>query len=229
MNRTVLIVDDSPVQCRLVEAAVLRAGWSARICTSAEAAAGILTRSGGETIDVVLLDLVMDGVGGLELLRRLRLSGNGVPVVVQTSRSEIAVVVECMREGARDFLVKPASAERIVGALEEAIRFFPEPKVEVEAPADPVPSERPRRRVAAIAPPLQADPVEVGRDGMQPSVALLDEAGEMRTMDAIETEVIAKAMTHYGGRRALVARRMGLGRSTLYRKLRSMPEWDGGR
>ena len=53
-------------------------------------------------------------------------------------------------------------------------------------------------------------------------------AGEVRPLSEIETDMIKLALDHYGGRMALVARRLGIGRSTLYRKLREAGLNDDG-
>ncbi|MFX5718345.1 helix-turn-helix domain-containing protein, partial [Acinetobacter baumannii] len=54
------------------------------------------------------------------------------------------------------------------------------------------------------------------------SVGLLDEAGHVRPMDALETEALKFAIEHYRGQMSQVARRLGIGRSTLYRKLKEL-------
>ncbi|QEE40043.1 MULTISPECIES: sigma-54 dependent transcriptional regulator [unclassified Methylobacterium] len=119
MSTTVLIVDDDPVQRRLAEAAVRRFGFNARVV---ETGADALTVLKTEGADVVLLDLVMPGLDGLGVLAEMRSSGLDTPVIVQTSNGSIDAVVNAMRAGAVDFVVKPAGAERLQVSIKNALR-----------------------------------------------------------------------------------------------------------
>jgi len=119
MSTTVLIVDDDPVQRRLAEAAVRRFGFHARVV---ETGADALTVLKTEGADVVLLDLVMPGLDGLGVLAEMRSSGLDTPVIVQTSNGSIDAVVNAMRAGAVDFVVKPAGAERLQVSIKNALR-----------------------------------------------------------------------------------------------------------
>ena len=58
--------------------------------------------------------------------------------------------------------------------------------------------------------------------GYEPGLALLDESGHVRALADIEAEAIRFALSHYGGQMSEVARRLRIGRSTLYRKLDSL-------
>lgn len=119
MSTTVLIVDDDPVQRRLAEAAVRRFGFNARVVESGADALTVLKTEGA---DVVLLDLVMPGLDGLGVLAEMRSSGLDTPVIVQTSNGSIDAVVNAMRAGAVDFVVKPAGAERLQVSIKNALR-----------------------------------------------------------------------------------------------------------
>lgn len=119
MTRTVLIVDDDPVQRRLGEAAVTRAGYKVVVTDGGEQALKLV--EGGMHVDVVILDLVMPGMDGNEVLARLRALGVAAPVIVQTSQGGIETVVGAMRGGAFDFVVKPASPERLAKAISDAL------------------------------------------------------------------------------------------------------------
>lgn len=120
MARSVLIVDDDPVQRRLVQAAISKFGYETVAVDGGEPALAELERSGG--ISVVLLDLMMPGVDGLEVLKRMREREIHVPVIVQTSRGSIDTAVTAMRAGAFDFVVKPASPDRLEVAVSNAMK-----------------------------------------------------------------------------------------------------------
>jgi DNA-binding NtrC family response regulator len=119
MVARVLIVDDDPVQRRLLDNMVRRFGHEPVIAESGEQALALMT--GGERCDCVVLDLVMPDLDGLGVLARLRDAGINVPVIVQTAHGGIDNVVSAMRAGALDFVVKPVGAERLEVSLRNAL------------------------------------------------------------------------------------------------------------
>ncbi|WP_349367690.1 sigma-54 dependent transcriptional regulator [Salinarimonas sp.] len=120
MTSTILIVDDDPVQRRLLEAMVRRFGYEARVAESgAEAHAAL---EGDPEIAAVVLDLVMPDLDGMGLLAKMREAGLDTPVIVQTGHGSIETVVQAMRAGALDFVVKPVGAERLQVSLANAMR-----------------------------------------------------------------------------------------------------------
>jgi DNA-binding NtrC family response regulator len=121
MAEVVLIVDDDPVQRRLLEAMIQRFGYRATVAEGGDAACRLLLGPEAERIDAVVLDLVMPDLDGLGVLARLRDANATVPVIVQTAHGGIDNVVSAMRAGATDFVVKPASAERLQVSLRNAL------------------------------------------------------------------------------------------------------------
>ena len=120
MSECVLIVDDDPVQRRLLENMVRRLGYEVLLADNGEAAMRLL--SGGERpVDCVVLDLVMPDLDGLGVLTRMRETGIAVPVIVQTAHGGIDNVISAMRAGAADFVVKPVGAERLQVSLRNAL------------------------------------------------------------------------------------------------------------
>jgi len=119
MSETVLIVDDDPVQRRLLEAMVQRFGYQALTAEGGDAALAML--EGTQPIDGMVLDLVMPDLDGLGVLARMREAGIDVPVIVQTAHGGIDNVVSVMRAGAADFVVKPVNPERLQVSLRNAL------------------------------------------------------------------------------------------------------------
>ena len=115
---TILVVDDDPVERRVTEAALLAQGHRVRTSDDGEDA---LTKLAQQSFDCVLLDLVMPGLDGMGVLERMDHT-SGPPVVVQTAKGSIDAVVSAMRAGASDFVVKPASAERLKVSIGNACR-----------------------------------------------------------------------------------------------------------
>ena len=122
MVERVLIVDDDPVQRRLLDNMVRKFGYEPVLAETGEAAAALLLNGGNaERIDCVILDLVMPDLDGLGVLARMRAAGSNVPVIVQTAHGGIDNVVSAMRAGAADFVVKPVGAERLQVSLRNAL------------------------------------------------------------------------------------------------------------
>jgi DNA-binding NtrC family response regulator len=121
MPEVVLIVDDDPVQRRLIENMVQRFGYEAWTADGGDAAAELLCGSRGAQVDCVILDLVMPDLDGMGVLARMREAGRATPVIVQTAHGGIDNVVSAMRAGATDFVVKPASAERLQVSLRNTL------------------------------------------------------------------------------------------------------------
>jgi DNA-binding NtrC family response regulator len=117
----ILIVDDDPVQCRLIDGMLKKFGYETVVLDNGDAALGLLAGEDGARIDCVILDLVMPNLDGLGVLARLRQAANKVPVIVQTAHGGIDNVVSAMRAGAVDFVVKPVGAERLQVSLRNAL------------------------------------------------------------------------------------------------------------
>lgn len=121
MGVTILIADDDAVQRRLVENMVQRCGYQALVVDSGDAVVARMTAPDAPAIDCIILDLVMPGLDGMGVLAKLREAGIAVPVIVQTAHGGIDNVVQAMRAGAQDFVVKPVGIERLQVSLRNAL------------------------------------------------------------------------------------------------------------
>jgi DNA-binding NtrC family response regulator len=120
MAKTVLVVDDDPTQRRLIQAVLEREGLVVAHAASGEQAIDRMIAGGA---DAIMLDLVMPGLGGLATLKELRARGFNQPVIVLTATGGIDTVVQAMQAGAQDFFVKPASPERIMVSIRNALQM----------------------------------------------------------------------------------------------------------
>ena len=121
MAASILIADDDAVQRRLVENMVQKCGYETIVVDSGDAVIALLNASDRPVIDALVLDLVMPGLDGMGVLAKIREAGLNIPVIVQTAHGGIDNVVSAMRAGAQDFVVKPASIERLQVSLRNAL------------------------------------------------------------------------------------------------------------
>src|SRR5579871_194756 len=115
----ILVADDDEAN-RLNLSAMLEAlGYAAEAVASGEAA---LAKLAGEAPpDAVLLDVLMPGLDGLEVLRRYRASGGRAPVIMVSALDEVDTVVQAMRLGATDYVTKPFQGDELREILERVV------------------------------------------------------------------------------------------------------------
>lgn len=114
----VLIVEDTGSVAKVMQNWLLKAGITAQIAESGEAA---LTHIERGSIRTILLDLQLPDMNGLELLDIVQQRELQISVVVVTSSGSITTAVDAMRRGAYDFIVKPASQERLITTTKNAL------------------------------------------------------------------------------------------------------------
>ena len=123
MPKRVLIVDDDPAQRRILEETIKRFGFETKTCGSGDQALQILESENHGDISLVLLDLVMPGIDGMTVLDRLASKPGMPPIIVQTGHGSIETAITAMRAGAVDFVVKPASPERLDVSIKSALKI----------------------------------------------------------------------------------------------------------
>ena len=115
MKRSLLIVDDDPrVRTSLVSAL----GDGDMTVRAAEDAESALAALGDGPVGVVLSDVKMPGMSGLDLLKMLKERAPDLDVILMTAYDDLPLVAEAMREGAADFLVKPLDLHQLRGVLD---------------------------------------------------------------------------------------------------------------
>ena len=123
MSKTVLIVDDDPTQRRLLQAVLEKSGFSVLQASDGDTAIRMSTGPDTSSVDVMLLDLIMPGRDGMDVLTELAKTRPELPVIVLTAKGSIEAVVSAMKGGARDFVVKPAAPERIIVSIRNALEM----------------------------------------------------------------------------------------------------------
>lgn len=119
MTGRILIVDDDRAMCEMLEESLKRRGFDVQWRNAAEPAIEAL--KSGE-FDVLLTDLQLPGVDGIELCRQVVSLRPDVPVVVITAFGSMDSVVSALRAGAYDFVNKPIDTDTLILLLERAIR-----------------------------------------------------------------------------------------------------------
>ena len=123
MAQSILIVEDDPAQLRYIDTVVRSLGYATDAATDGEAAVERLLNEGEEDFDLVLLDLVLPGIDGVQVLEKVRPARPELPVIMLTMQGGVGTVVKAMRAGASDFMIKPVSRERLQVSIENALKL----------------------------------------------------------------------------------------------------------
>jgi two-component system response regulator MprA len=115
----ILVIDDEPPMRAALTRALEMGGFDVDLAADGEEG---LRRTSAGRADVVVLDVMMPGLGGLELCRLLRDRGDRVPVLMLTARDAIADRVEGLEAGADDYLVKPFALEELLARIRALLR-----------------------------------------------------------------------------------------------------------
>jgi DNA-binding NtrC family response regulator len=116
----VLVIDDNSTNRKLLKATFQAEGFEVVLTDSGEAGLASIT---AQQPSVVLLDLRMPGLGGIETLVRIKKLSPHLPVIVLTADGDIASAVEATKLGAHDFLTRPINGERLVLTIRHAIEL----------------------------------------------------------------------------------------------------------
>ena len=119
-GKKVLIVDDEPSLRMLIRAVLESDGWTVHEAQSGEEALEILP---GLTLNAALIDMRMDGMDGMTLLKELNTIMPGLPVIMLTAYGNVNSAVVAMKHGAFDYLTKPADNEELKAVLAKALDY----------------------------------------------------------------------------------------------------------
>ena len=120
----ILIVDDEQVHRYMLYSMLTEWGWSCQEADDGETAVEAVRQG---PFDVILLDVCMEPMDGLEALRKIHSINPSIPVVMMTAYSSIDSAVEAIKLGAHDYLTKPIDFERLRQTLEVAIGHRQQP------------------------------------------------------------------------------------------------------
>ncbi len=121
--RRILVVDDDPMVATTVQRVLRPEGYEVDVALGGEQA---LDQARAHRPDLVVLDLMMPGIDGLEVCRKLRANGN-LPILMLTARSGTADRVRGLDTGADDYLVKPFAYAELLARVRALLRRTPPP------------------------------------------------------------------------------------------------------
>lgn len=117
-QKTILAVDDEPHMLRLLEISLRQAGYKPVIATNGQEALQAINQ---QTIDLVVSDLHMPSMNGLDLLKNIRQDNENLPFIMVTAQGEIQTAVEAMKLGASDYILRPFDLETLEIAIAKAL------------------------------------------------------------------------------------------------------------
>jgi len=123
MTTRILIVEDEVKLARFIELELISEGYEITVAHDGMSGLALLRES---PPDLAILDWMLPGLSGLEICRRLRATGNSLPVILLTAKDEISDRVAGLDGGADDYVVKPFSIEELLARIRVHLRKKPE-------------------------------------------------------------------------------------------------------
>jgi two-component system response regulator MprA len=133
MKAHILVVDDDPRITDLLRRVLAYEGYSVAVAATGSEA---LKRTLELPPDLIILDIMLPELNGLEVAQRLRAAGDNVPILMLTARDAIADRVKGLETGADDYLVKPFAPEELLARVKALLRRSQEERQEVLRYAD---------------------------------------------------------------------------------------------
>jgi DNA-binding response OmpR family regulator len=165
MAERVLVVDDEKSIRRVVEYALQEGGFEVLSSSRGDDALEVIER---EPVDLVVLDLMLPGIDGIEVCRRIRATRN-VPIIMLSARDDEVDKVLGLEMGADDYVTKPFSPRELVSRVKANLR---------------------RARVV----PVQEDPIRIGDIEVDPAARTVTRDGQEVPLTFSEFEILLKLM-----------------------------------
>jgi putative two-component system response regulator len=172
-NNSLLVVDDDPYVLESISSLLKEFGFQVCTCQSAAAA---LEKMKKIRFDVVLTDIKMPSVTGIELLQQIHAVNPQIPVILLTAFAELEVAVDAVKRGAFDFITKPYNPEYLVHAVEKAAKYTR--LIQLEKNYKDMLEETVRKRTRELA-----DALQMVKNIAKEVTARLTTVAEYRDMD----------------------------------------------
>src|SRR4030067_286169 len=118
-RETILVVDDDPLVLECLSGILNECGF----CVLTSGTAGeALAQLHGNSIDVVLTDIMMPDVSGIQLLEKIRNFDKDIPVILMTAHADLDTAINAIKKGAFDFITKPYNYEHLIAVVVKAAK-----------------------------------------------------------------------------------------------------------
>lgn len=111
MQKQILIVDDEILILKSLQADLEQEGYDVAVASNGEEALAQLAR---KSCDIMITDMMMDGMNGIELIQKIREQKNDIPVIIITAYGELETAIAALRLDAADYLLKPFHTEELL-------------------------------------------------------------------------------------------------------------------
>ncbi len=119
MGNRILVVDDAAFMRMMIKEVLTKNGFD--VCGEAENGAKALERYKELTPDLVIMDITMPEVNGIDALKNIKAFNAAAKVIMCSAMGQQAMVIEAIQSGAKDFIVKPFQADRVVEAVKKVL------------------------------------------------------------------------------------------------------------
>lgn len=119
MGNRILVVDDAAFMRMMIKEVLTKNGFD--VCGEAENGAVALERYKELSPDLVIMDITMPEVNGIEALKNIKAFNAASKVIMCSAMGQQAMVIEAIQSGAKDFIVKPFQADRVVEAVKKVL------------------------------------------------------------------------------------------------------------
>ncbi|MCK5202292.1 MAG: sigma-54-dependent Fis family transcriptional regulator, partial [Desulfobacterales bacterium] len=120
MKPKLLVVDDEASHRKMIEAVLSDEGYEIKQADDGQAAIDAVENG---FFDLILLDIRMRKVGGIEALNRITEISPGIPIIIMTAYASVDTAVDALKAGAYDYLTKPLDIEELKILVQKALRF----------------------------------------------------------------------------------------------------------
>jgi len=133
MTPHILVIEDEVKLARFIELELSSEGYEVAVANDGMAGLALARES---TPDLIILDWMLPGISGVEICRRLRATGNSIPIILLTAKDEVSDRVAGLDAGADDYVVKPFSIEELLARIRAHLRRTQETNEDVLQFAD---------------------------------------------------------------------------------------------
>ncbi|PZE21479.1 response regulator transcription factor [Paenibacillus xerothermodurans] len=119
MSQTILVIEDEPTLARLLSYNLSQEGYETKVVDHGSEGLQVALQ---QSFDLIMLDIMLPGLNGFEILSKLRQNGNKTPVIILTARNAEEEVVQGLKYGADDYITKPFGVAEMLARVSAVLR-----------------------------------------------------------------------------------------------------------